>query len=172
MSSSKIVKEKGVSPNELEEEVAKALHDIEVAPGNDLKADLKEFRLSSAREFECTGGKSNKNAIVIFVPYAVYRETKKITSKLIRELEKKFQKKHVLIVANRTIMDKNFRRKGISVRPRSRTLTAVHESILEDVCFPTEIVGKCTLIKTDGSKVYYYVCLILNSMSSSCICNF
>merc|ERR1712151_759832 len=87
-----------------------------------------------------------------FVPFAVYRDSKTFLSKLIRELEKKFQKKHVVIVANRTIMDKNFRRKGISQRPRSRTLTHVHESILEDVVHPTEIVGKRTRISRDGGN--------------------
>merc|ERR1712216_885821 len=84
--------------------------------------------------------------------YRVYRDTKKITGRLIRELEKKFQKKTVNIVANRTIMDKDFRRKGIAVRPRNRTLTAVHDSILEDVVAPTEIVGKRTRITADGKK--------------------
>merc|ERR1712061_979834 len=69
------------------------------------------------------------------------------------ELEKKFSKRHVVFVANRTILDKNFRRKGLKVRPRSRTLTAVHESILEDVVGPTEIVGKRTRISVDGSKL-------------------
>merc|ERR1711933_473909 len=71
----------------------------------------------------------------------------------IRELEKKFGKRHVVFVANRTILDKNFRRKGLQVRPRSRTLTAVHDSILEDVVGPTEIVGKRTHISVDGSKL-------------------
>merc|ERR1712179_600925 len=78
---------------------------------------------------------------------------KKIQGRLIRELEKKFSKKHIVFVANRTILDKNFRRKGLKVRPRSRTLTAVHESILEDIIGPTEIVGKRTRIGVDGSKV-------------------
>merc|ERR1712007_375944 len=76
-----------------------------------------------------------------------------IQGRLIRELEKKFSRKHVVFVANRTILDKNFRRKGLEVRPRSRTLTAVHESILEDVVGPTEIFGKRTRISVDGSKI-------------------
>merc|ERR1712232_1036270 len=58
-----------------------------------------------------------------------------------------------IFVANRTILDTNFRRKGLKVRPRSRTLTSVHESIMEDIVGPTEIVGKRTRIGVDGSKL-------------------
>ena len=35
----------------------------------------------------------------------------------------------------------------------SRTLTAVHDSILEDLCFPSEIVGKRIRVKLDTSRV-------------------
>ena len=37
-------------------------------------------------------------------------------------------------------------------RPRSRTLTAVHDAILTDLVFPVEIVGKRIRTKEDGSK--------------------
>eukprot|EP00440_Ansanella_granifera_P075699 gb/GFBE01082142.1/.p1 GENE.gb/GFBE01082142.1/~~gb/GFBE01082142.1/.p1 ORF type:complete len:194 (+),score=69.76 gb/GFBE01082142.1/:1-582(+) len=146
----KIVKEKGAAPTELEEEVAKALFDIEVSPSSDIKADLRDVVISGAKEIEV--GKGGV-AIVVHVPFRVWKVVRKIQGRLIRELEKKFSRKHIILIANRTILDLNFKRKGLKVRPRSRTLTAVHESILEDVVGPTEIVGKRTRISVDGTKL-------------------
>merc|ERR1719373_987100 len=146
----KIVKDKGAAPTELEQEVAKALLDIEVSPSSDIKADLRDIHISGAKELDF--GKTGK-AIIVHFPFRVWKSVRKIQSRLIRELEKKFSKKHVVFVANRTILDKDFRAKGIKVRPRSRTLTSVHEAILEDVVGPTEIVGKRTRISADGTKL-------------------
>merc|ERR1711956_13620 len=75
---------------------------------------------------------------------------------LVRELEKKFNGKPVVFIAQRRILPKPTRKSKKSnkqKRPRSRTLTAVHDAILEDLCFPAEIVGKRTRVKLDGSRV-------------------
>jgi len=60
-----------------------------------------------------------------------------------------------LIIAQRTILGKSFTRsqKTQGLRPRSRTLTAVQDAILEDIVYPTEIEGKRTRCKVDGTKI-------------------
>merc|ERR1711977_288236 len=94
--------------------------------------------------------------IVIFLPYRLKDLFRKNQVRLVRELEKKFSGQHVVLVATRNIQDKESRKsrkasKG-QVRPRSRTLTAVHEAILSDLVFPANISGKRTRVSLDGGK--------------------
>jgi Ribosomal protein S7e len=75
-------------------------------------------------------------------------------ARLTRELEKKFADMHVVFVAQRRTLAKPTRTSRVKQkRPRSRTLTDVHDKILEDLVYPTEIVGKRTKVATDGSKL-------------------
>ena len=39
-------------------------------------------------------------------------------------------------------------------RPRSRTLTAVHDSWLDEMVFPAEVVGRRIRVKLDGKRVH------------------
>eukprot|EP00308_Calcidiscus_leptoporus_P017310 CAMPEP_0119367740 /NCGR_PEP_ID=MMETSP1334-20130426/14486_1 /TAXON_ID=127549 /ORGANISM="Calcidiscus leptoporus, Strain RCC1130" /LENGTH=191 /DNA_ID=CAMNT_0007384215 /DNA_START=66 /DNA_END=641 /DNA_ORIENTATION=+ len=142
--------QKASEPEPFELEVAQAICDLE-ANSNDLKAELRELYIVGAKEVDVTGRK----AVVIFVPFKLLKVVRKIQSRLVRELEKKFSGKHVVIIGNRRIMRKpsSGQRQPKQKRPRSRTLTAVHEAILEDLVHPTEIVGKHTRYRLDGSKM-------------------
>lgn len=97
----------------------------------------------------------DSNAVIIYVPYKLLKAFQAVQVKLTRELEKKFSGNHVIIIGQRTILGKSFSRdhRTKGVRPRSRTLTAVQEAILEDIIYPTEIEGKRTRCKVDGSRI-------------------
>ncbi|CAM6094477.1 unnamed protein product [Calypogeia fissa] len=60
---------------------------------------------------------------------------------------------HWIIIATRRIL-KPPKKGTAAVRPRSRTLTSVHEAILEDLVHPTEIVGKRIRYRLYKLKTY------------------
>merc|ERR1711909_194937 len=133
-------------------QISQAILELEV--NSDLKQQLRELHVTAAKEVDVGSG---KRAIVIFVPVPQLKAYQKIQTRLVRELEKKFSGKHVVFIAQRRILPKptrKSRRKNKQKRPRSRTLTSVHENILEDLCFPSEIVGKRIRIKLDGSRLF------------------
>jgi small subunit ribosomal protein S7e len=138
------------SPDETETLVAQSLIDLENNVP-ELKAELRPLQISAAREVDVKGG---KKAIVVFVPVPQVKAFRKIQQRLTRELEKKFTDRHVVFIAQRRMLRKPTRTSRVKQkRPRSRTLTSVHEKILEDLVFPTEIVGKRTRVGVDGSKL-------------------
>ncbi|KAL1569806.1 40S ribosomal protein [Salvia divinorum] len=144
----KIHKDRDAEPTEFEEIVAQALFDLENT-NQDIKSDLKDLYINSAVQVDVAGG---KKAVVIHVPYRLRKAFRKMHPRLVRELEKKFSGKEVVVIATRRIVRPP--KKGSSVqRPRSRTLTSVHEAVLEDVVYPAEIVGKRIRYRLDGSKI-------------------
>jgi len=148
--SKKIYKRADQAPTELEESVAKALVELEIT-SKEMSGELRDLFFLSAKEVESPTG---KKAVIIFVPYRLHKRFQKLQSRLIRELEKKFSGKHVAIVAQRTILSKNYARDHPGqLRPRSRTLTAVHTAVLEDIVYPTQIVGKRIRFRSDGSRL-------------------
>merc|ERR1711884_764271 len=126
---------------------------MELESNSDLKAQLRELFIRSAQEIEIGKG---KKAIVIFVPVPQLKAFQKIQVRLVRELEKKFAGKHVVFIAQRKILAKPTRKanKLKQKRPRSRTLVAVHNAVLDDMVYPAEIVGKRTRIRLDGSRLF------------------
>lgn len=144
----KIVKEKDEQPTKFETQVAQALFDLE-ATNQDLKPYLRDLYILSAQEIETVAA---RKAIVIHVPFRLLASFHKVQTRLVRELEKKFSGRDVVIIGHRRIMAPPNTGYALA-RPRSRSLTAVHAAILEDVVYPTEIVGKRIRYKLEGGKV-------------------
>ena len=147
----KIIKPVGQTPDAFEEFVSQELFNLEVG-ALEIKEQLRSLYITAAKQIDISGG---SKAIILFVPFRQLKKYHEIHPKLVRELEKKLSGRHVVIVAQRTILNKNCRRsKRITgPRPRSRTLTAVHDAILEDLVYPTEIVGKRTRVRMDNTKL-------------------
>eukprot|EP01147_Barroeca_monosierra_P009854 gene9854-2045_t len=146
-------KKKDKKPSTLDEEVAKGLYELQLN-SEKLKEPLRELQICAAKEVTIN---ADKKALLIFVPVpqlSMYQKLIKERS-LIEELEKKFSGKQVLIIAQRRIIRKETRNTMPlkQKRPRSRTLTAVHDAILEDIVYPNEITGKRIRYRPDASRL-------------------
>jgi len=148
MAETKIVKAAGVQPDALETQVA---HELLNLSNSNVCPELRDLHIVAAKEIDVGNG---KKAIVMFVPYPLLRQFQRIQVQLVRELEKKFSNRHVMIVAQRTVLGNGYLRSQNTKgpRPRSRTLTSVHDSILNDLVHPSEVVGRRTRFRVDGSR--------------------
>ncbi|KAK7815646.1 small ribosomal subunit protein eS7 [Quercus suber] len=144
----KIQKDKDVEPTEFEDTVAQYLFDLENT-NQELKSDLKDLYINSAAQMDVSG---NRKAVVVYVPFRLRKAFRKIHLRLVRELEKKFSGKDVVLIASRRIV-RPPKKGSAAQRPRTRTLTSVHENMLEDIVHPAEIVGKRIRYRIDGSKI-------------------
>jgi len=138
------------TPTALESKICQLLVDLE-ASSRDLKPHLRDLGIVSARKINVT---QTKKAIVIFVPKLQHQRWQKLQDRLVRELEKKFSDEDVLFIAQRKVMKLcQINPKINAPRPRTQTITAVQNEILNDVVFPTKIVGKRTRFRVGGKRL-------------------
>mmetsp|Transcript_35793 Transcript_35793/g.41754 ORF Transcript_35793/g.41754 Transcript_35793/m.41754 type:complete len:202 (+) Transcript_35793:79-684(+) len=148
----KLFKKSADKPSQLEDSVAKELHHLENS-SSEWKNDLKDVYLSNVKEIEFTAkGKKSKPVYLVYVPFPCLKVIQKLHKRLVPELESRL-KAQVLVVAKRTIQSKWQKTHKSQKRPYSRTLTAVHDAVLEDLLQPANIIGRRIRHRLDGSTV-------------------
>merc|ERR1712003_618111 len=102
----KMIKRAGAEPSSIESQCGQAVLDIQNNADTAMKEQLMQLHMVAAKEFDVGG----RNAIVISVPAPQVASWRKVQEKLVRELEKKFSNKHVIIVGHRKIMPEEKRK--------------------------------------------------------------
>ena len=146
----KIRKLKRTKPSTIEDEVAKALYDLEMNHKT-LRTSLPRFHINTAKEIEYGAGE--KRGLIVFYPLRFLMLVRKIQKVLVAELEKKFAGRVVVLVAQRKIVRRPKDVYSLQAVQRSRTQTAVNENILTDLLYPCDIVGRRWKCRVDGSKL-------------------
>merc|ERR1712223_751979 len=150
--SNKMLKKGNAEASAIESAIGQAVLDVQNNAEASVKEQLMQLHMVGAKEFDVGG----RNAIVIAVPAPQVPAWRKIQEKLVRELEKKFSNKHVIIVGHRKIMPEEKRKASANCykqkRPISRSIKHVHENVLEDIVFPSIIIGKRIRHKTDNKS--------------------
>lgn len=146
----KLRKLKRSAPSAHEENVAKTLFELE-ATHSTLKRHLPRFHINGVRVLESESFK--KNAMIIFYPLRFLLLVRKIQRALVTEIEKRHPGFVVVMVAQRKITKRPTDIYKLQKVQRSRTSTAVFESILNDLIYPMDVVGRRWRCRSDGSKI-------------------
>ncbi|EPY21876.1 small subunit ribosomal protein S7e [Strigomonas culicis] len=146
----KLRKLKRTKHTDVEDKVAKTLFDLETSHKT-LKKQLPRFHINGVRIVSSPSLK--KSVMVVFYPLRFLMLVRSIQRVLTAELEKKHTGSIVVLVAQRKITKRPSDVYKLQKVQRSRTSTAVFESILNDLIFPCDVVGRRWRCRTDGSKV-------------------
>ena len=143
----KLRKAKRQNPTPVEDEVAKALYNLELHHKT-LKECMPRFHINTAKEVEG----SKKKALVVFYPLRFLMLVKNIQKQLTVELEKKFAGKQVSLIAQRKVTARPNDVYKLQKVQRSKNATAVFDNILDDLLLGTPVVARRWTCRTDGSK--------------------
>merc|ERR1711881_767735 len=140
-------------PTDLEREIAKVIYDL-AQSSSENREDFKNIYIAGAREFQINQlGKRDKRVVLIYVPYPSLKSAQKLHYKIVNEIQKR-KSIQAFITAKRTILSKWIKQHHSQMSPRSRTLTSVFDSILDDLLVPGNITARRIRHKLNGKLIY------------------
>lgn len=146
--------EKKGDATELETRIAEAIQASYDSQDEQSKKLFANLKITGAKKVDFDGG----SVIIVVVPYkqiSLYRNAQGV---LIPDLEKKLEAQ-VIIVGKRRALPKTPlpNRRFKAIRPYGRTLRSVNECLLDDVVFPTTIVGKRIHYDSHGKQTTHVI---------------
>merc|ERR1712066_163472 len=144
---------KGREPTDLEKEIAKVIFDL-AQSSSENREEFKNIYIAGAREFQIGQlGKRDKRVVLIYVPYPSLKSAQKLHYKIVLAIQKK-KSVQAFTTAKRTILSRWHKVHHSQKRPRSRTLTSVFDSILDDLLVPGNITARRVRHKLNGKLIY------------------
>jgi small subunit ribosomal protein S7e len=141
---------KGTTVNEITKNLTTVLHKIQESDPK-LKADLESFKIESATEIIV----DDKNkCLLIKVDENSIKSLHKVHAEIVKRLEDHFSGPVVIVPERKKTNGNLFRKFRGKKAPRNRTLTAVYQDALEDVLFPSTIVGLRTRYPKGNSRIF------------------
>ena len=142
-----------MSAGNLKEEISKIIMDVFKANSTD-KKPVRGDPVAEVREVTYKDEhNASHSALVVSLTYNFLKENRDTVPKFINEIIKR-KEKNCFVVSKRTMIHPlgKFNQKI----PNNRTLTAVYDSLFEDMIYPAQIVGKRTRFSTSGKKLIKY----------------
>ena len=119
----------------------------EIAAG---KPELKDLKIESVKEVKSEGA----TVLVITVPYKQIKAFQSAQATFLPDLEKKLNAQICIIGKHRAFpKTPEHGRRFKAIRNYGRTLRSVNDAILDDLVFPTAIVGKRVHYDVNGKQV-------------------
>merc|ERR1712159_325118 len=140
-------------PTDLEKEIAKVIYDL-AQSSSENREDFRNIFVAGAKEF-CVNsiGKREKRVVLIYVPYPSLKSAQKLHYKIVTEIQKR-KSVQAFITAKRNILNRWIKAHASQKRPRSRTLTSVFDSILDDLLVPGNITARRIRHRLNGKLLY------------------
>ena len=116
-----------------------------------LKNDLDALKIEGANEITLP---DNKKCYLVQVNESSTKNLQNVHTEVVKKLEEHFSVPVLIVPFRKTINGNLYRRYIGKQAPRTKTLTAVYDNLLEDLLYPATIVGKRTRFSKGKNKVF------------------
>jgi small subunit ribosomal protein S7e len=148
--SEKLSNKNRTTVNEITKNLTTVLGKFQDSHSN-LKKDLEAIKIEGANEITIA---DKKRCYLVQVNEASIKNLHNVHGDVVKHLENHFNVP-VMIVPFRKTINGNLYRKYIGkATPRTKTLTAVYDNLLEDLLYPATIVGKRTRFQKGKNKLF------------------